>query len=305
MKVWGCMKHVFIMNPKAGKFDLKAMQDKINEVFSCYDYVIEVTKKSKDATLIARRYAQSGLDLCIYACGGDGTINEVVNGMYEYPNAKLAIFPIGTGNDFIKVFDEYTRSDFLHMSNYRHAKQVTCDLMKINDRVSINTASVGFDVTIAKNVEHFKNLPLIKGVIPYYMALLHSMMTSLAHEYTILLDGKALAKEEYTFVVAGNGRYYGGGFCPSPSASINDGFIDVCFIKKVTRRKIIRLSGKYKKGTHLQYEDIVSLKQCKKIQILSKDKVAINLDGEVVDMINPCIEILPAQITLCLPNKEK
>lgn len=299
------MKHVFIINPKAGKFNLKEMQDKINEVFRTYDYIIEVTKKAKDATAIAKRYAQTGLDLCIYACGGDGTLNEVVNGMYGYANAKLAVFPMGTGNDFIKAFDEYSREDFLNMKYYKKAKQVPCDLMKIGNVVSINTASVGLDVDIAKNVQHFKNLPLVKGVIPYYMALLYSMMESMGHEYTILLDGKTIGKDMYTFVVAGNGKYYGGGFCPSPDASINDGFMDVCLIKKVTRRKIIRLSGKYKKGKHIHYADLVTIKRCQKLQIISDDILSINLDGEVMDMVNPCIELLPAKITLCLPNKEK
>lgn len=298
------MKHVFIINPKAGKFNLEQMQNKINEVFRTYDYVIEVTKKAKDATSIAKRYAQTGLDLCIYACGGDGTVNEVVNGMYEYPNAKLAVFPIGTGNDFIKAFDDLSRDDFLNMKYYKDAKQISCDLMKIKDYVGINTASVGLDVDIAKNVDHFKNLPLVKGVIPYYMSLIYSMASSMAHEYSLLIDGKPIGKDVYTFVVAGNGKYYGGGFCPSPNASINDGYMDVCLIKKVTRRKIIRLSGKYKKGTHVQYDDLVTLKRCRKLQILSNDILSINLDGEIIDVINPCIELLPAKITLCIPNKD-
>lgn len=298
------MKHVFIINPKAGKFNLEQMQSKINEVFRSYDYVIEVTKKEKDATLIARRYAQTGLDLCIYACGGDGTINEVVNGMYEYSNAKLAVFPIGTGNDFIKAFDDLSHSAFLNINYYKNAKQTPCDLIKIGNYVGINTASVGLDVDIAKNVNHFKNLPFAKGVIPYYMSLFYSMASSLGHEYNLLIDGKSIGKDVYTFVVAGNGKYYGGGFCPSPYASINDGYLDVCLIKKVTRRKIVRLSGKYKKGTHVQYKDIVTLKRCKSLQILCNDILSINLDGEIIEAINPCIEILPAKIILCLPNKE-
>lgn len=298
------MKHVFIINPKAGKLKLQQLQNKINTVFRSCDYVIEITKKAKDATTIARRYAQSGLELCIYACGGDGTLNEVVNGMYQYDNVKLAVLPTGTGNDFIKSFDDLSREDFLNMAYYKKAREIPCDLIKVGQHIAINTVSAGFDVDIAKNVSHFKDLPFAKGVIPYYLATIYSMFSSLSHEYTILIDGKSIGKNMYSFVVAGNGRYYGGGFCPSPHASINDGKLDVCFIKKVSRRKIILLSGKYKKGTHLQYHDIISLRQCQSIQILSDDIVSLNMDGEVVDCANPCIELLKRKITLCLPNKE-
>lgn len=299
------MKHVFILNPKAGKYNVEQLKCRIDEVFIEYDYVIEVTKEEKDASAIAKRYAQTGLDLCLYACGGDGTIHEVVNGMYLYPNAKLAIFPIGTGNDFIKTFDAYCQEDFLNMHHYKNPYFVKCDVLQVGEYIGINTVSFGLDVAIAKNVAHFKSLPLLKGVVPYYLSLLYSMSTSLSHAYRILLDHKNYDKKEYTFVVAGNGRYYGGGFCPAPNASINDGVMDICMISKVTRRKIIALAGKYKQGKHTQYKDLVCMHKAKHLQILSDDKVSVNIDGEVKEMINPTITILPAQICLCLPNCEE
>ncbi len=296
------MKHVFILNPKAGKYNVEQLKSKINEVFREYDYVIEVTKKAKDATRIARAYAQSGLDLCLYACGGDGTVHEVVNGMYEYANAKLAIFPIGTGNDFIKSFLEYKKEDFLTMHLYQNPRFVPCDLLQVDNYVGINTVSFGLDVAIAKNVAHFKTLPLLRGVVPYYLSLLYSMNTSLSHTYTLLLDGQLIAKKDYTFVVAGNGKYYGGGFCPAPNASINDGWMDICLINKVTRKQIIQLSGKYKKGEHTKYPTLASMHLGKQLQVLCDDKVSVNIDGEVMEMINPTIRLLPSQITLCLPS---
>lgn len=298
------MKHVFILNPKAGKYNVEILRNKIETVFSEYDYVIEVTKKAKDATEIAKRYAQTGLDLCLYACGGDGTIHEVVNGMYPYANAKLAIFPIGTGNDFIKSFSEYTKADFLNMEYYKEALYVPCDLLKVGEYVGINTASLGLDAEVAKNVEHFKSLPLLHGVVPYYLSLLYSLSKRIAQEYTIIIDGKPLKKDMYSFIVAGNGKYYGGGFCPSPKARINDKEMDLCLIKQVTRKKIIRLSGKYKKGTHTDYTDIVHVQKAKQMQVVCSDKVLVNIDGEIITMVNPTINILPHQIMLCLPNKK-
>ena len=77
------MKHVFILNPKAGKYSIHQLKEEIGKTFGAYDYVIEETKGRHDATRIAKEYARTGLDLCFYACGGDGTLHEVVNGMYH------------------------------------------------------------------------------------------------------------------------------------------------------------------------------------------------------------------------------
>lgn len=297
------MKHVFILNPKAGKYSIHQLKEEIEKTFGAYDYVIEETKGRHDATRIAKEYARTGLDLCFYACGGDGTLHEVVNGMYHYPNAKLAIFPIGTGNDFIKCLKDYEKEDFLDLSNYLNPCFSSCDLLQCHDFVAINTLSAGLDVSIAKNVEHFKTLPFAKGAIPYYLSLLYSFVKELGEEYTLLLDGKKLAREFYSFVVACNGTCYGGGFHPSPNAIFNDGWIDVCLIKKVARMTILRLSKKYKTGGHLSYRDLVSLRQVKSLQILSDHPILLNADGEIYQVINPIIQLLPNAITLCLPKK--
>lgn len=298
------MKHIFIINPNAGKKRKEDIINQIEEVFEGTDYRIEVTTAPKEATSIAKRYAKTGIEMCIYACGGDGTLNEVVNGMYEYNNVYLGIIPIGTGNDFIKALKpEYRDYDFLQIKNYLNPSIQKCDLLDVAGHFTLNIASVGFDVKVAKNVEKFKFLSFSSNSIPYYMSLLNSLLSSLSCDYNILLDGKPLGKSAYSFVVACNGNYYGGGYCPCPNANINDGYIDVCLIHKVTRRKIMRLSHAYKKGEHIQFTDLVEIHRVKKIQILCDDNVLLNVDGEIIKRVNPEIHILNHKINLLLPNK--
>lgn len=99
------MKHVFIINPTAGKSDSRQkiydMAEKLRQ-----EHGLEVqcllTKKQGHATEIARRLCQSGEELRFYACGGDGTVNEVANGIIGYDNAAMTVIPVGTGNDFLK-----------------------------------------------------------------------------------------------------------------------------------------------------------------------------------------------------------
>lgn len=298
------MRHIFIVNPNAGKILKEKLIHQIEEVFKATDYRIILTKCEKDASAIAKRYASLGMEIRIYACGGDGTLNEVVNGMYEYENAYLGIIPIGTGNDFIKSLRGYRKEDFLQIDNYQNPTVKTCDVLDIDGYICLNTTSLGFDVEVAKNVSKFKRLPLSKDIVPYYLSLGNSLLSSLNHTYNVILDGKAIGKENYTFVVACNGNYYGGGFCPCPDAQLDDGYIDVCLIKKVSRLKIIRLANAYKKGKHVKYTDIVEMRQVKKMQVLCDDILTMNVDGEIITKVNPSIQILPHKIKLILPNLE-
>ena len=104
------MKHVFIINGNKTQYkDL--LTQKIREVFTNEDYTIEYTNYPRHATQIAKSYAEKYNDLRIYACGGDGTVYEVANGIYPHKHVQMAIVPIGTGNDYVRGFG-YEKSDF-------------------------------------------------------------------------------------------------------------------------------------------------------------------------------------------------
>lgn len=295
------MRHIFIINPASGKDEHKDLEIKIQSVFKKQDYEIVHTEYKGHAKELAEKYASSGEEICIYACGGDGTLNEVVNGMYMYPSAKLAIIPVGTGNDFIKCIKGYEKKDFLNLEGYLIGVHKKVDLLKIDDSVSINITNIGLDVEIVEKVTKFKRIPLVNGSAAYIMALLYCFFSSLKHKLQVIVDEKDLGVNEYTFVVAANGTCYGGGFTPCPNASLDDGYIDVCLVKNINRRVIARLIGKYKAGTHTEYEKYIEMYRVKKIQIKSDSLIKLSLDGEVIEKKDPIVEILDKKVTLFLP----
>ena len=153
------MKHVFIINPTAGKSDCRQkiydMAEKLRQ-----DHGLEVqcllTKKQGHATEIARRLCQSGEELRFYACGGDGTVNEVANGIIGYDNASMTVIPVGTGNDFLKNFGPEDMEKFRDAENLWDAPQFPIDAIDVNGRIALTIACSGIDARVAKDVHNFR-----------------------------------------------------------------------------------------------------------------------------------------------------
>ncbi|MDF9824870.1 diacylglycerol kinase (ATP) [Breznakia sp. PF5-3] len=297
------MKHVFIINPIAGKRNQSvALSGEIKKVFKDCEYYIELTKQEHHATEIAKQYASEGEDVRFYACGGDGTLHEVLNGMYEYPNASLAIIPIGTGNDFIKYFDAYTHEDFLDLKAIKDGYLMKSDLLKCNKRVCMNIASVGFDAQVVQKVAKFKRVPFVNGKMAYLLAVFNSFFSSMKFKHSLQIDDEYIPEQNYIFVVAANGRYYGGGFNPTPDATIDDGCMDVLTITSLPRYRVMGLISTYKAGEHMKY-DFAYHRQCKKIKIIGEKAVALNMDGETTLEKDPEIYVIPKALNLILPKK--
>ena len=300
------MKHVFIINSKSAKKKREHLQKEIKRVFAEKDYVIEWTQYKGHAKVLAVQYAKTADLIRIYACGGDGTLHEIVNGIMHYDNVQLAVIPIGTGNDFVKSFAGFSREIFLSLENYRDPVICHSDLLMVDDEASINTVSAGLDVKVAYHVDKFKQLRFLGGIVPYVLGLFVSMCTRMDQRFGIEIDGIKQPLKNYLFVVAGNGRYYGGGFCPAPNAKINDGFFDYSLIEKVSRFKIIRLAGKYKTGEHTAYHNLVSSGKARTLCLDSEGKtIRLNLDGELYETKNPKITLRPNMICLILPENKK
>ncbi len=127
------MKHLIIVNPKSGtQKSFKAFKKEIEKAFEGLDFEIYETKAPKDATSYLKDYlSQSNKEeVRVYACGGDGTINEVVNGLIGFSNVELAIYPVGTGNDFVKIYGGVSRFD--SFEKLIKAKSTLIDIWEIN-----------------------------------------------------------------------------------------------------------------------------------------------------------------------------
>ena len=301
------MKTVFIINPRTDRKKQYRLMKEIKMHFAGQRIIIEKTIRPGFATFIARKYAFQAQKepIHIYVCGGDGTLHEVINGVANTPNVYVSIIPIGTGNDFIKSFDALSIDDFLHLENYKDPIPMDIDLLKVNGEYAINTISFGFDVQVAKYANHMKTKLPLKGIVPYYMGMLATLLHNSVQEYRLQIDDQRLSLQEYMFVVFCNGRFYGGGYQPCPDALLNDGWIDVCLIKPVPKKMIIDMAKTYEQGKHIEYPEYVSLYQAKTIGMNTENQsIYGNLDGEVRKLRNPTIEVVEQALHLYIPNIE-
>ncbi len=310
-------RHLFILNPAAGRQDkTESLSRLIESVMLSEPYDVFVTKAAFDAEKESERYLNEHKDdfVRVYACGGDGTISEVANGVFAsgHENCAIGIVPVGSGNDFVKCF-EGQGDRFTNIRALTKGEIIDVDLLKVSDdngqcRVSLNIISAGFDAAVAKGQQKFKKLPFVNGSAAYNMSLVKCLFSSLKNYFTVFVDGEPFGNEKngpYLFTIAANGKYYGGGFKAAPFSDIRDGLLDLIRIDTVSRLKFLNLVGKFRKGKYIcENEDIVSFTRCKQMQIVSEKLIDLNLDGEIYPMKNPKVEILPKIINLIMPRPE-
>ena len=275
------MKHLFIINPAAGSRDRSAVYTEAIEE-ACgkrgLTYRIEVSQKPGDCTRIAREAAESGEEVRIYACGGDGTLNEVAAGAAGFANAAVTVYSGGSGNDFVKIFDD--PKAFFDLHRLLDAEEATFDLIKCNDDYALNIGCVGLDARIANDVSTYKRLPLLHGFRAYAASTVVNIIRGIAEHYVVEVNGETIDGEQ-TFVCVCNGRYYGGGFNPVPEADPSDGKLDVLLVKKLNRSQIPAIIGKYKDGRYKELGHIATYYQTDSITIHCDKVTPINLDGEI------------------------
>ena len=275
------MTHLFIINPAAGSRDrTKDYSEKIEKICTerGLDYRIEVSGAPGECTRIAREAAQSGEKYRIYACGGDGTLNEVVSGAAGFDNVAVTVFSGGSGNDFVKLFSE--PEAFFHLERLLDAEETTFDLIKCNDDFSLNICSVGLDARIGTDVANYKRLPLLSGFRAYAASTVVNVIRGIAEHYIVEVNGETIDKE-LTMICICNGQYYGGGFHPVPEADPTDGLLDVLLINKVSRLQVAQVIGKYKDGRYKELDKLVRHFKTDHVTVRCDGPTAINLDGEL------------------------
>ena len=272
------MKHLFIINPAAGSRDQTSdYTAKIKELCRGLDYEIAVSTAPGECRRISHQAAKQGEPIRIYACGGDGTLNEVASGAAGFPNAAVTAFSGGSGNDFVKIFSE--PAAFSDLSRLLDAEEATFDMILCNDDLALNICSVGLDARIGTDVAHYKRLPLLHGFRAYALSTLVNLFKGISEHYVVEVNGVRIDGEQ-TFVCVCNGRYYGGGLNPVPEADPSDGLLDVLLVNKVSLFQVPGIIGKYKNGRYRELSDLVRHFRTDRVRILCDGPTAINLDGE-------------------------
>lgn len=305
------MKHLFILNAFAGKkSSVEELKSKIAELELEGECIVEVTKEAGDAKRIAHDYISSTDDFVrVYACGGDGTANEAMSGMVGLNNCALGVIPFGTGNDFVKSFP-FSADDFRDLSKMVNGKTMTIDLLRCGEHYAMNSISVGYDCAVAKQAQKIKRFPLMTGPAAYKVALAYCLFSKRRHTFETYADDKKVElpqgyKTQMMCVVA-NGKFYGGGFKATPYAEFQDGNIDFLAVPTVSLIQFAQLIGPFIKGEHIGHEkaQFIVHKKCKKIQFKDKDSVDIGFDGEIFNIKDPTITVVPSALKVIVPDTE-
>lgn len=279
------MRHLFIINPAAGKhMDVSAITREINQLMADQSdaWAVMTTQGPGDAEQLARMWSQQGTDpLRIYALGGDGTLNEVVNGAAGYDHVAVGCCPLGSGNDFVKTFGKEDWR-FRDLSAQLKATPRTLDLIDCNGRLSINVCSVGFDARVGLGMVEYKHLPLVTGKGAYLMSLASNFVKGIHRHYALELDGEEM-EGEFTLICACNGRWYGGSFNPVPDAIPDDGLLDFVIVKAVSRLTVAGLVRKYGAGQGKNYPDLITIRRGRELKVRCSETSMVNIDGERID----------------------
>ena len=298
------MRSVFIINPAAGKKDpTERLSEKIRDYFSENgdDYKICVTQSAGHATQLAKQAAQEAGDepVLIVACGGDGTLREVMCGAIGFDNVFLSVYPCGSGNDYVKVFPG--NGCFTDIAGIINGTVKNVDVIKVGDTYAANICSVGLDADVAYYQKGYKKYPLISGKMSYNMAVIKSLLRRIGTPLKITIDDEYEMEGAYLFALAGNGRVYGGGYHGAPKAEVDDGLLDFVFVDKVSHFQVPFLIGKYKSGEHEKISRVLKTVRGKKMTIKMDKARPVNIDGELIFCDEICFEIVPDAVKFLVP----
>ena len=297
------MKHIFIINPNAGiinTFDKTFSNVKKYE--NEYDIVIHRTTHEKEATQFIKEFAcqHKGEHLRFYACGGDGTINEVANGIVGLENVSMSVYPCGSGNDFVKAIGGSEK--YLDLDKLLNAKTKKIDLINVKGHsYCVNVCNFGFDSMVAKVANSLKG----SGVKnPYEIGKVKAVFCGMHNKITLEADGKILNPSgKMLLTTLANGDFVGGKYKCAPRYKIDDGLMEVCMVSPVSVFTFLKLAKQYEKGRHLddkRFEKYISYTQAKNVKIYSKKPFDICIDGEIITGKEFEIEIVESAIEFAI-----
>lgn len=298
------MKHIFIINPVAGKGQRQqALAEEIRLTMDPAEYEIYETEGPGDATVVADARIESGRgeELRFYACGGDGTFFEVINGVKG--RAPVGTFPCGSGNDLIKNVAD---CDFMDLDAQLNAEEVRTDLILCNGQYVANVCNLGFDADIADTATHYKTWPLVSGKAAYLFALVHCFLKTMKHPMKLWIDeDPAPVDQELIFAVMANGQFYGGSFHGAPFAEVNDGWMDLCYCANGPRLQFMTMAGAFRDGRHVtdpRFARFITYRRCRKVRIELGETTMLCLDGNCMPTDKVEAEIVPDALRLLVPR---
>lgn len=288
-----------IYNPTSGREVFKKELATVLERFEVagYETSAHATTKAGDATKAAKIAVERGYDV-IVAAGGDGTINEVINGIAEQPNRpKLGIIPVGTTNDFARALN-IPRNISKAVEVILNEITMPLDIGKVNDQYFMNIAGGGKLTELTYEVP--SKLKTMIGQLAYYMKGIEMLPSIKPIRATIEYDGNVIEDEIMLFLVA-NTNSVGGFEKLAPDSSLDDGYFSLLILRKSNLADFIRIVTLALRGAHLE-DKLVIYKKAKHIKVTADEKMQLNMDGEFGGMLPGEFKNLHKHIEYFVPD---
>jgi diacylglycerol kinase (ATP) len=299
------MKHLFILNPAS--FRSKKKKDlllkKLTHTCQNLNYEIYFSQSAEDAKAKAVSEAENGAEICIYVGGGDGSIHQIAEAIYRYPNVILSVIPIGTGNDFIRSFG--TKEDFLSLNHITDGITRTIDLIRVGNTICVNMINIGFDESVVRKVSQLRRFPFMTSAVAYTIGVIIQLIRFPHESLTITYDDQSEYNGTFLLTYIANGKYCGGGYKAASLAEPDDGKMDVLTVYPVSRRTFLSLVGAYKKGTLLNRPDVQRIsefRQVKQLTLSKEQPFYICIDGEIRSVRQLKAEVLPQALRIKVPQ---
>lgn len=278
------MKYIFMINPNSGNSELKEdLYTQIKQYKNNFNYEIRSFSSSEDAMDFVQKYCSSNKEDTVFvACGGDGTLNAIVNGAIGFNNAIVTCHPSGSGNDFVKIYGG--KEKFLNLENIINGIETRIDVMKVNDRYAVNVTNFGFDAAVCDIANKVRRKKIIGGKRSYTTGIIVSIFKSMKTKCKIIADNEVLSKDKILLSTIANGKFVGGAYNCAPKSSNEDGLLEVSVIKPVSIFKFASLLKPYKEGKQLdnpKFDKYITYRRAKKVTIESDEHFKICLDGEI------------------------
>ena len=288
--VYEMAKTVVILNPAAGSVeDLDALVKRIRDLPATE---VRITKKPGAATQLAKKAVREGYKTVV-AAGGDGTLNEVINGIgQDASTVSLGLIPLGTGNDFARTLALPTAvDDALALLRAGHTRVI--DLVRVKSdevRYFVNVSAGGFSGLVDERLT--PEMKKTWGPLAYLRSAAAALADMRVYQTTVSIDDSESRTLGLFDVVVANGKYVAGGTQIAPEASIDDGLLDIILIPKQSPADLALLAARLALGNHLSSTAVV-FRRATKINVNSEPKMPFNVDGELVGNEPAEFEILP------------
>jgi diacylglycerol kinase (ATP) len=294
------VKTFVICNPAAGgKGDREAMVEILKGGLGA---IVRMTKRKGDAARLARSAITKGFDYII-AVGGDGTLNEVINGIAaNVGKVQVGLLPLGTGNDFARTLELPSAvNDNIDILLSQRTTEI--DLVRIkSDRVRylVNVSAGGFSGLV--NEKLTSKVKDTWGPLAYVRSAAAALPEMHAYRANIVIDGAEQLSIDLHNVIIANGRFVAGGLPVAPEADPRDGLFDVILIRKCSKPEMVFLAAQMLVGKHLS-SDAIIWRRAAKISIRSRPKMCFNTDGELIGNEPAVFQILPRALHFVVGKK--